>query len=134
MTATAKLLPGCIVLGWTLTAVWAPAGDFSVTASSIISHSLLGQDRDQEYSQRQYLEQLLVQAHQAMGQGKLDLAETLIGQAEQLDVKQDYLFAPLRDTPAKARKKLEQLRAEGAAAGDRPSSRYLPPLLKKIGR
>ncbi len=124
MTAIAKLLSGCVVLGWTLTATMAGAGDIALTTSCAASQGVMGQPDD--LSQRRQSEHLLAQAKDAISQGNLDLAESLVDRAERLDVKYDQLFAHWRDTPAKVRKEIERKRTAGSSADSRPSSRMLP--------
>jgi general secretion pathway protein D len=90
----------------------------------------MGQSDD--LSERRQAEHLLAQAKEAISQGNLDLAESLVDRAERLDVKYDQLFAHWRNTPAKVRKEIERKRTAGSSTDSRPSSRMLPlPSLKR---
>ncbi len=70
---------------------------------------------------------MLRESRQAMSRGDWESAERLITKAESLPVKVDPLYERFQDTPAKARRTLEELRS--ARARDertRPSERFSP--------
>ncbi|MFW6168918.1 MAG: hypothetical protein ACODAD_00410 [Planctomycetota bacterium] len=74
---------------------------------------------------RQVAQKWLGQARDAMKNGNLELAEYCIERAERQNVKDDPLFARFKDTPAKARQDLEQMRA-GGSGGDNESKSSNP--------
>ena len=73
---------------------------------------------------RQEVEKLLVCARQAMKEGHLETADSLIGRAEAMNV--DFSLFHMGDTPKKVRRDLDLRRK--AARGDtrRPSERFRP--------
>jgi general secretion pathway protein D len=87
----------------------------------------LGQtDQGDTAENRRAAEKWLRQARDAMKKGDLDLADYCIERAEKMNVKPDPLFARFKDTPAKARKDLEALRAgqgKPKSAASRPLSK-----------
>lgn len=75
----------------------------------VMSHSALGQQLGSQADFRQQQE-LLQQARGLMRQGDYEQASTLIRQAEQLQVPEDLSSSRFQDSPAKARRDLNDLR------------------------
>jgi len=89
------------------------AGPNGVVGGTHVGWIALGQtDQGDSAENRRAAEKWLKQAREAMKNGNLELAEYCIERAEKMNVKSDPLLARFKDTPAKARKDLEAMRAE----------------------
>ena len=113
MSATARLLSWCVAFGLTLSVSSVSAGPNVLIGGTHVSWSVLGQtDQGDSAASRRDAEKWLKQAREAMKNGNLDIAEYCIERAEKVSVKQGSLLSTFKDTPAKARQDLDQLRAE----------------------
>ncbi len=123
MSATARLLGCCVGLGLTLSVSSVLAGPHVLDGSTHVCWMALGQaDQSSSSDSRRVAEKWLRQARDAMKNGNLELAEYCIERAEKQNVKYDPLFARFKDTPAKARKDLEELRGRHGAAETKASN------------
>lgn len=117
------MLAACVGTSLALTSpsAWAASGTALQVAHSLAA---LGQastaPRNSEDAKRQVAE-LLAQARQAMKDGNLETADSLVGRAEKLGV--PYGLMHIGDTPKKARRDLDALR-KTAAAPKRPSELF----------
>ena len=102
---TAKL-SGFVTLGVTLCASWTQAASTTVAPTTMIGPTMVGQAPARSATRTQS-DDLLRRARQAIREGKYDLANKLISQAEELKVTYDPVFSRFSDTPAKLRKELE---------------------------
>ena len=131
MSATARLLGWCVALGLTLSVSSVLAGPNGMVGGTHVGWIALGQtDQGDTAENRRAAEKWLRQAREAMKNGNLDLADYCIERAEKMNVKPDPLFAPFKDTPAKARKDLEEMRA-GQGKPKSTASRPLSKLFNK---
>ncbi len=114
MSATARLLGCCVALGLTLSVSSVLAGPHLLDGSTQIGWLAFGQaDQSSTTDARHVAEKWLRQARDAMKNGNLELAEYCIERAEKQNVTYDPLFARFKDTPAKVRKDLDEMRAHG---------------------
>ncbi|MFM2095158.1 MAG: hypothetical protein RIS70_2282, partial [Planctomycetota bacterium] len=121
MKPTAKL-SGFVTLGVTLCASWTQAASTTVAPTTMIGPTMVGQAPARSATRTQS-DDLLRRARQAIREGKYDLANKLISQAEELKVTYDPVFSRFSDTPAKLRKELDAARAANggeAVAGPVP--------------
>ncbi len=127
MKATACFIIGCLTT-WTALAVISPlAASHPVSGSFSTGMMVLMQQGQGSLSaERQEADRRLKEARQAMSRGDLQTAEKLIASAEQLNVQYDPLYERFLDTPAKARRSLNEMRAAAAAGDPRPSQRFSP--------
>jgi len=88
---------------------------------SLAAESSAGLTAEQK---RRQAADLLARAREAINAGDLEAAEALISQAEALKV--SYGMLSLEDTPAKARKALEQKRKSNTESAARPSQLFSP--------
>jgi general secretion pathway protein D len=127
LKATACFIIGCL-------ATWVTC---AVTDDLAASHPLSGsfateamifmqQGSGSPSADRQESDRLLKEARQAMSRGELDQAQRLITAAEQLPVQYDPLYERFLDTPAKARRSLNEMLAARDAGGAKPSQRFSP--------
>ena len=118
----ASILAGCMAGAWAMgmSVAWA-AAPVGALAGAALAQASPAQGTWADA--RQQVDDLLRRARQAMAEGDLAAAEQLVTQAEALKVS----YGPLHmgDTPAKARRDLEQKR-EASQSPTRPSQRFSP--------
>lgn len=133
MKATACCIVGCLTAWLILPACQELAAGSPVPIALAIAESAFAQANPAASRDRQEVEQLLREARQAMSRSDWESAEQLITKAEGLPGKVDPLYERFQDTPAKARRTLQELRA--ARSRDergRPSERFSPTLNERI--
>lgn len=114
MSTTARLLGCCVALGLTLLVSSVLGSPHVLDGSTQVGWLALGQaDQSSSTDARRVADKWLEQARDAMNSGNLELAEYCLERAERQDAKYDPLFARFKDTPAKVRKELEEMRARG---------------------
>jgi hypothetical protein len=118
----------CCLTTWITLAVSEPlAASHSVSGSfSTGMLILMQQGPGAPSAERQQADRLLSEARQAMTRGDLPTAQRLIASAEQLNVQYDPLYERFLDTPAKAKRSLNEMLAANAAGDARPSQRFSP--------
>jgi general secretion pathway protein D len=142
----AKKLFAVIVLGTAATATAAPVS--TSTTLILLPSSLVAQTNDT--TARRQSDELLRLARSAMREGRLDMAEKHLAEAESLKVSYTGLLQRFADTPAKVRKDLEKLAAKSgrgpvdlddvSAASDQASEsaadspQHLPPGVDQSSR
>ncbi len=102
-----SLVPGLFVAGWTL---------------ATCTQTVFAQEEDQD--PKQLAEELLRRARQAMADGDLEIADSLLSRAEAYNIRYGVLH--LGDTPKKARRDLDRMRKSkrtGGSEPERPSDR-----------
>jgi general secretion pathway protein D len=127
LKATACCIVGCLTAWLILPACQGLAAYSPIPIALTIAESVFTQANPAAPRDRQEVEQLLRESRQAMSRGDWASAEQLITRAEALPVKVDPLYERFQDTPAKARRTLQELRS--ARARDertRPSERFSP--------
>lgn len=110
MKPTAKL-SGYVTLGITLCASWTQAASNSAHPTILIGPTVVGQ-ASAVGGARTQADDLLRRARQAIKDKKLAVAETLISQAEDLNVEYDSSSSRFSDTPTKLRKELDSARIQ----------------------
>ena len=127
MSATARLLGWCVALWTTLSVSSVLAGPNVLVGGTHVGWLALGQaDQSDSATSRREADQWLKQARESMKKGDLDYAGECLDRAEQLGGRQGSIFNPLKDTPAKARQDLEELRRAAAS----PKSDSAGPIAK----
>jgi general secretion pathway protein D len=127
LKATACFIIGCLTTWLALSATSPVAASHPVSDSlSAGMMILMQQSQGSPSAESQEAARRLKEARQAMSRGDLQTAEKLIASAEQLNVQYDPLYERFLDTPAKARRSLNELLAAAAAGDARPSQRFSP--------
>ena len=125
MKATAKFWTGCLAMASAFWASGADAAPHPLAFQLDVGRAVLGQTADGNADRRREADDLLRRARQAMKDGQLDQADDMVRKAEKLGVVYDTVFARFVDTPEKARKDLEALRAR-QSKNAKPSDRFKP--------
>ncbi len=101
-----------------------PSGSTAAApATTSVPAAALGRSRP-TVADRQEVEKLLGRARQAMKDGNLELADSLVGRAEAMRV--DFGVFHLGDTPKKARHDLDQRRRVARAEAKSPANQFKP--------
>lgn len=124
MKATACCIVGCLTVWLILPGTPGVAAGCPIPVMLGITEAVFAQANTGTGRDRQEVEQLLREARQAMSRGDWAAAERAIARAESLPFRVDPLYERFQDTPAKARRTLQELRA--AAEQNRPSERFTP--------
>ncbi len=125
MFATAHLPAVCLALGLTLSASLAIAGPHPFISGSLASAAAAGQSTSSvENERRREADRWLQQARQSMQEGKLSQAEYFIERAESTGANFEGVFARFQDSPEKARKDLDTIRASQPSGSVPPSNRF----------
>lgn len=107
----------------TLVGTSVPLAGAAPWSSTFLALSALGQAKGVKAEDpRQTAATLLSRARQAMDEGKLEIADSLVSQAESLNLR--YGFTHLGDTPKKARRDLDKIRQGKKSA--KPSDKFAP--------
>ena len=133
LKATACCIVGCLTAWLILPACQGLAAGSPIPIALAIAESAFAQANPAAPRDRQEVEQLLREARQAMSRGDWASAEQLITRAEGLPVKVDPLYERFQDTPAKARRTLQELRsARSRDERTRPSERFSPTVREQV--
>ncbi len=128
-----RILTGLIAVVCSLSAVFSHAEPFGAISGAMLGAVTASQstasDSNKPREKRQQANDLLRRARQAMGEGNLDAAESLISQADALNVQ----YGPFHfgDTPKKARRDLQRKRSASKGSPLRPSQLFAPLSLGK---
>ncbi len=118
MRATAKRMGLGLAIGAMLAATNVSAGTWMLSTATNAIWSTPGQlVSSKDADSKKVAEKWLRQARDAIQQGNLELAEYYVSRAEKLNVHYDPVFARFKDTPAKVRKDLDQLRGKSPDSG-----------------
>ena len=121
----------CTAFIWAANSQTIHAGTASYARSVLVFRSLVGQlPTRNAVRDATKATDLLRQARQAMQQNEFDRAESLIRQAEALNVKFDTNLANYADTPERLREELDAMK-NGRRFSWRPGNRLLPSLLSR---
>ena len=130
MKTTARTLIGLIALLGCLHFSSANAESLSFATEAILGQAAAAQAAPakglSEADKRRQSDDLLRRARQAMSEDRLDVADSLAGQAEALDARYNPLN-PLADTPAKLRRDLNRMQASASGKASGPA-RFFPTL------
>jgi hypothetical protein len=124
LRATATVIALSIVVGACGDAPTAAASPQSSIVGLATGLQAVGQFSSANGDARREADKLLKQARQAMTEGKFDLAEQLIGRAEQTGAKYDAIFARFVDTPEKLRQELSRNRTQAENVPNPPANLY----------
>lgn len=123
MNTNAKLA-GALLLGWTVAITPSFAQSFSSQENKAGVDSTDHRTQSQEFLRR---------ARTAMKGGNLELAERFVSQAEKLNLKYDGFLSRFSDTPEKARKELNRLKAANSKTTKKGTNGLKGLLGKKSG-
>ncbi len=127
MKSTAHLIVGCLAFWLIVPANHGWTAPCAVTAELSVGIRAVSQAGSQDERARQNeAQRLLLESRRAMDRNEFQLAERYIQQAEQLNVQYDPVFAKFKDTPAKARRVMQQRLSFRAGTPTRPSDRFSP--------
>ena len=124
MTSTARFLIGCLTAGVPFVVAEGRAASPIVTPGLSVVAPLLAQSGGTSPATQS--ESLLRQARDALNRGDFARAEQYISQAERLNVQYDPVYAGLVDTPGKARRALEDMRAGRTPVSPRSDRQFVP--------
>ncbi|HVW39186.1 MAG TPA: hypothetical protein VHB99_17845, partial [Pirellulales bacterium] len=125
MKTTSRILTAWTATGITLVAGMAKAGPHSSSLSGLWGAAVAGQTGAANVDeQRREAADLLGRARNAMKEGKLELADSLVMRAEKLNVSYGRLH--LGDTPKKARADLNRLLKTSGGSTKLPSQKFQP--------
>ncbi len=112
-----------MVAAASLAGATAPCAHAAWPPTTYLAFSTLGQAKSVKAEDpRQTAASLLSRARQAMDESKLEIADSLISQAESLNLRYNVTF--FGDTPKKARRDLEKMRTGKKSA--KPSDKFAP--------
>ncbi|MBN2476163.1 MAG: general secretion pathway protein GspD [Pirellulales bacterium] len=132
MKTTARMLTGWVAVGTLLTAGIIVAGPPWGTTQTVVGAASVAQadpSATASQGQRSEADDLLRRARKAMAENDLEAADSLISQADAMNVK--YNFLHLGDTPKKARRDLQKMQDAAQAAPQRPSQLFSQLSLKE---
>ncbi|HEX7447485.1 MAG TPA: hypothetical protein VF306_08065 [Pirellulales bacterium] len=127
MKASSRIFAACVGLSWLLApggarADWRSGAVRWVQLTAPVGQSAPAASSPQEA--RRQVADLLERARQAMKDGRLETADSLISRAEGFNVPFGALH--MGDTPKKARRDLSRMRGANAAGPQRPSDLFAP--------
>ncbi len=122
MKAPAKTLVSLIAVACSLSAAYSLAEPIGVTSRAMFGTAMASQTRPSDskpLDKRQQSDDLLRRSRQALGEGNLDAAASLLDQADSLGMQ--YSAFHFGDTPKKVRRDLDRKRAAKAGSSGRSS-------------
>ncbi|HVA51247.1 MAG TPA: hypothetical protein VNH11_33205 [Pirellulales bacterium] len=126
MNTSSRILAACVGTSLAVTSASTWAAPPTVALQALDGLAAFGQAapaRNPEEAKRQVAD-LLSKARQAMNEGNLETADSLLGRAEKIPV--TYGMMHMGDTPKKARRDLNGMRKRSSAGPKRPSELFAP--------